>query len=111
MPRKKVADSPSIEGPSRKQVDFSKAQGSSRNDESDLRDENRKIGRLMKVEEKKISNNHGRHSDGHAPPLLFFLRCRSLGPHDDSAAPPAGPGMTRLLHHCQKAEDRNLAPR
>jgi hypothetical protein len=38
MPRKKVADSPSIEGPSRKQVDFSKAQGSSRNDESDLRD-------------------------------------------------------------------------
>jgi hypothetical protein len=42
----------------------------------------------MKVEEKKISNNHGRHSDGHAPLLLFFLRCRSLGPHDDSAAPP-----------------------
>ena len=38
MPRNKVADSPSMEGSPRKQVDFSKAQGSSRNDEADLRD-------------------------------------------------------------------------
>ena len=32
MPRTKVADSPSMEGPPRKQVDLSKAQGSSRNE-------------------------------------------------------------------------------
>jgi hypothetical protein len=38
MPRNKLAKNPSIEGPSRKRVDFSKAQGSFRNDESDLRD-------------------------------------------------------------------------
>ena len=66
----------------------------------------------MKVEEKKISNDHGRHSDGHAPLLLFFLRCRSLGPHDDSAAPPAGPAnfeRPQLWHHCQKAEDKPSA--
>jgi hypothetical protein len=36
MPRNRAADSPSIEGSPRKQVDFSKAQGSSRNDEVDL---------------------------------------------------------------------------
>jgi hypothetical protein len=38
MPRNKVADTPSIAGSPRKQVDFSKAQGSSRNDEADLRE-------------------------------------------------------------------------
>ena len=92
MPRKKVADSPSIEGPSRKQVDFSKAQGSSRNDELDLRDVARQAAKKSQDRQadegrrKKISNDYGRHSDGHAQLLLFFLRCRSLGPHDDSAA-------------------------
>jgi hypothetical protein len=45
MPRNKVAKSPSIEGPSRERVDFSAAQGSSRNDESDLRDVARKAAK------------------------------------------------------------------
>jgi hypothetical protein len=49
MPRNKVADSPSIEGSPRKQVDFSKAQGSSRDDEADLRDVARKAAKKSQV--------------------------------------------------------------
>jgi hypothetical protein len=49
MPRDKVADRPSIEGSPRKQVDFSKAQGSSRNDAADLRDVARKAAKKSQV--------------------------------------------------------------
>jgi hypothetical protein len=49
MPRIKVADGPSMEGSPRKQVDFSKAQGSSRNDEADLRDVARKAAKKSQV--------------------------------------------------------------
>jgi hypothetical protein len=49
MPRIKVADGPSMEGAPRKQVDFSKAQGSSRNDEADLRDVARKAAKKSQV--------------------------------------------------------------
>ena len=45
----RVADSPSIEGSPRQQVDFSKAQGSSRNDEADLRDVARKAAKKSQV--------------------------------------------------------------
>ena len=49
MPRIKVADNPSMEGSPRKQVDFSKAQGSSRNDEADLLDVARKAANKSQV--------------------------------------------------------------
>jgi hypothetical protein len=49
MPRIKVADSPSMEESPRKQVDFSKAQGSSRNDEADLRDVARRAAKKTQV--------------------------------------------------------------
>ena len=86
MPRKKVADSPSIEGPSRKQVDFSKAQGSSRNDESDLRDVARQAAKKSQDRQadegrrKKISNDYGRHSDGHASAAFIFPAMPLAGP-------------------------------
>jgi hypothetical protein len=52
MPRKKVAGS--REGSSSTQLDFSKAQGSSRNDEADLRD----------VARKAAKKSQGRQADG-----------------------------------------------
>jgi len=49
MPRIKVAGGPSMEAPARKRVDFSKAQGSSRNDKADLRDVARKAVKKSQV--------------------------------------------------------------
>ena len=45
MPRNKLDDSPATGGSPQKQVDFGKAQGSSRNDEADMRDVARKAAK------------------------------------------------------------------
>jgi hypothetical protein len=45
MPRNKLDDSPATGRVSQKQVDFGKAQGSSRNDEADMRDVARKAAK------------------------------------------------------------------
>ena len=67
MPRIKVADGPSMEGSPRKQVNFSKAQGSSRNGEADLRDVVRKAAKKSQVRRqpdheprKKARNSYAR---------------------------------------------------
>jgi len=49
MPRIKVAGGPSMGAPSRKQVDFSKPLGTSRNDEADLRDVAREAAKKSQV--------------------------------------------------------------
>ena len=52
MPRNKLADGPSIERTPREQVDFSKPQGSSRNDEADLRDVARKAANKSQMDQR-----------------------------------------------------------
>ena len=63
MPRNRVADSPSLEGSPRKQVDFSKAQvllAMMRRKRAKQQRNRKSIGRLTMLHRKKIGNDYAR---------------------------------------------------